>query len=211
MKGFRISEAGRCIRGLTVVGVLALAAGAHAQTAARPSPSAATPTPPLTRLSSPASTPAPASTATNTELPPGTFTGGLKGLSFGLPSGGGTTAGLSYFLSPDTALRLDVGLNLSFAPTFDVGFTLDIGYRVYQPSIGRLRPFLQPTVEFRRGTSSLDLALEGGFGVEYFFTDRISISGATGLAFRITGIGGTGSLGVKIDTGTTGLYVNFYF
>jgi len=61
------------------------------------------------------------------------------------------------------------------------------------------------------GRPALDLALEGGFGVEYFFTDRISISGATGLAFRITGIGGTGSLGVKIDTGTTGLYVNFYF
>ena len=146
---------------------------------------------------------------------------GDKGLSFALPAGGAPTFGATYFLTSNTALRLDVGINLQLAnakPTggADLAFSVEVAYRIYLARVagGRVHPFLQPGVFFNRtggGAATGTLAFEGSFGVELFLLEHFSIAGATGLALAMGNLGGTGGASIGVTTGTSALYASIYF
>jgi len=139
------------------------------------------------------------------------FSAGQKGLNFGIPSGGGPTIGASFVLSPKAALELNLGLGFTFTGNSDYAFSVELGYRAYLGHVGeRLYPFVQPGFFFNRVDSAENIAVEGLIGVEYFLLEHFTISGATGLAFNIGNIGG-GDATVRLATGTTALFANFYF
>ena len=138
----------------------------------------------------------------------------VKGLSFGLPAGGGPTAGLTYFLDSKSAIRADVGLNIPVQPDFGFNLSVEGGYRMYMPNAGRLYPFLQPGAFIRSDagkdffdTAALTIALTGGIGAEYFFTERFSVSGQTGLALAFANEFDD----IALTTGTSALFANFYW
>ena len=143
---------------------------------------------------------------------------GSKGISLGLPSGGGATVGLSYGLSSTASVRLDVGFDLSTNPIKSGssvlhGFSIDAGYRMYAWQSGKLHAFLQPGVfvskraEDRSFGELFTLAAVGTVGAEYFFWPELSVSGATGLSVAVS----NEFKDVRVRTGTSALYVNFYW
>lgn len=142
------------------------------------------------------------------------FHEGLKGLSFALPAGGGPTLGFNYFLSPTGALRLALGINLGLTnqPGTNFDFSVEVAYRAYMGTFGRLHPFLQPGVFFNRVQGSGgSFAIEGGVGVEYFLLERFSIAASTGIAFNIANIGNDPGVKVNLTTGNSALAANFYW
>lgn len=139
------------------------------------------------------------------------FTTGTKGLHFGVPSGGGTTFGFSWFLQPNAALHGDIGMDWTLTGATDFSFSVELGYRMYLVQAGRLHGFLQPGISIARQASISTLAAFVGVGAEYQLLERFTISAASGLAFQIGNLGGTGSAAVKLGTATTAIYANFYF
>jgi hypothetical protein len=140
------------------------------------------------------------------------FNAGDKGLVVGLPAGGGPTVGFSYLLSSSAAVEANIGLGLQFTTPSAFDFSVELGYRKYLGRVGsRLFPFFQPGVFFSHANSVGEVALEAGVGVEYFLLEHFSIAAATGLALQFTNLGGNGSAGVSLTTGTTGLFADFYF
>ncbi|HRG95828.1 MAG TPA: hypothetical protein PLR99_06260 [Polyangiaceae bacterium] len=147
---------------------------------------------------------------------PGTYGphGGWFGISLGLPAGGAPTAGITYFLSDTSALKLDLGLDVGTKKeTFIPGFSVEVGYRAYIAKAGNLSPFLQPGVFVAKPADGKDFAdtftlqLNVGLGAEYFFSDHLSVSGQTGLGVGFRDKFKT----VGVTTGTSGIYGNFYW
>jgi hypothetical protein len=146
---------------------------------------------------------------------------GDKGLSFEVPSGGGSAVGFTYFLTSSSALRVDVGFDLQLAnatPTggTDLAFSVALGYRLFLAHLvgGRVHPFLQPAVSFARfggARPTGTLALAGSVGVECFLLEHFSIAGATGVSLGMGNLGGTGGASVALTTGTSALFASFYF
>ena len=151
---------------------------------------------------------------------------GTVGLQFQTPAGGvfnplGSPAGgpgaandvgVTYFIQPQTAVRLDFGLNAAFAPSgTPASFDLQMSLRMYRARYDRLWVFLQPGVGFGRANSAEYIDFGAGVGVEYFFTDHFTVGGVVGAVLAIENIGGVGSTGVGLSTGTSGLFAAFYF
>ena len=146
---------------------------------------------------------------------------GDKGLSFEVPSGGGSGVGFTYFLTQSSALRVDVAFNWQLAnaqPTggTDFAFNAALGYRVFLAHLvgGRVHPFFQPAVSFGRSGGANPrgtLAFSGSVGVEFFLLEHFSLAGATGIALAMGNLGGAGGASVGITTGTSALYASFYF
>lgn len=155
-----------------------------------------------------------------------------KGLSFGIPSGGGPTVGGTYFLEDDIALKLDIGLDIGktvAAPPaggFDlggaasaasddllVGLSVEAGIRFYLMRTGKLAPFAQPGLFVARPVMPGDfmapvvLQANAGIGAEYFFNDNVSVAGLTGLGLRFANEFET----IKLTTGTSALFLNLYW
>jgi len=139
---------------------------------------------------------------------------GTIGLAFAFPAGGGPTAGATYFLDKDHAVRADVGLNFALAPDVGVDLSVEAGYRMYQANVGKAHMYLQPGA-FLKSTAGkdffdskkLELALTGAVGAEYFFLDRFSGTAQTGLALRFANEFDD----IALTTGTSALFANFYF
>ncbi|MHB1846218.1 MAG: hypothetical protein ACYCWW_15455 [Deltaproteobacteria bacterium] len=155
---------------------------------------------------------APATTSAQAEAGAPGFTAGTLGLEFGLPAGGGPTIGGSYFLNPNGALRLDLGIGASFSPSpATFAFSVEVGYRDYLATFGKLRPFFQPSLFVGEtpptggsgNTGAFDFALEGGVGAEYFILDHFSFGIETGLSLNFASNGITA---VSLSTGTTALF-----
>lgn len=218
-KGDRICVDGKCVDPKAV----SSGASSNPPGPARTPTSAPTPVPSL-----PVATPPPEAaptpmtpfagtasvTATQAEPGPGNGEGeiykqGTLGLSFGLPSGGAPTAGVAYFLTPKSALRADLGIGLQTDPDSQTDFSVEVAYRYYLPQRGTIVPFAQPGLFYSQieATDSNTIGVTAAVGIEWFFEDRVSVSGATGLAFvtvnkpKLT----------KITTGTSALFVNFYW
>lgn len=151
---------------------------------------------------------------------------GSRGLSLGLPSGGGPTVGVSYGLTDRSSLRLDLGLDInSVTPQGGpvgpastdkpllLGFSVEAGYRMYLWQAGSLHAFAQPSLFLAKRAQRGDLddlmtiAAQGSIGAEYFFADAFSVSGATGVALSLS----NAFKDVRFNTGTTALYANFYW
>lgn len=155
------------------------------------------------------------------------LTQGMKGLEFALPASGTPAIGVTYFIAPDAALRLDLGFNLAFSSPDGSGaqteFSIGLGYRLYFVRVGRLHVFAQPELAFGRqqvgtiqqgGTSHGEFfSIGGALGVQYFFTDHFNIGGAVGVGLNLNNIGGPAgsSVGASLATNTSNLFAGFYW
>jgi hypothetical protein len=145
------------------------------------------------------------------------LTKGSTGVSFGLPGDNGSAlVGVTYLFNDNLAARVDFGLTAVFAPSgtpasFDIGVAL----RFYQLKRGPVALYLSPGLQFGRvggAAASEFLTFGGALGVEYFFGEHLSVGGQLGLALSLNNIGGdTGSVGVSLNTATTGLFASVYF
>lgn len=196
-KGDRVCLDGRCVSPAE--------AAAAMKASEKPTPA------PMASEAAPAPTPAPIpparaeSSSGESALPPQ----GTIGMSFGLPTGGAPTAGASYFVTSDSAIRVDLGLGMQTDPESQFDYSLEVAWRKYLPSRGRVAPFAQPGIFVNRldAAGSSTFAVTAAVGLEYQFLDRFSVSGSTGLAF----ISVTKPDSTRIVTGTSGLFGNFYW
>jgi len=129
------------------------------------------------------------------------------------------TVGFSYFVGDGMALRAEFGFDgFLSSGQGPATLTLGLGLRWYQFKRNNVAVFLQPSVVLTRyRLSAVDaaqaLTFAGGFGAEYLFTDRFSVSGLLALGFTIGNIGGPAgtSSTTEISTATSGLFANIYF
>jgi hypothetical protein len=141
----------------------------------------------------------------------------MKGINVGIfPSGGLPTVGGAYFLSDNAALRLDLGLDINKPgsgqdPLF--GFSVEGGYRMYLGKYGRFSPFLQPGLFFAKAAERGDfgrlmvLQANIGLGGEFFITQNFSASAQAGVGLRFS----NEFKAIRAATGTTGIFVNWYW
>jgi hypothetical protein len=132
---------------------------------------------------------------------------GTLGVALGLPAGGQPTAGLTYFLSESGALRFDLGLDVPFKPDAKFNASIEVGYRSYFFSHGRLRPFFLPGAFLSVIEKKVSFALTGGIGAEYFLFPELSVSGVTGAVLRFEHSGDI----IGLATGTSALFLNYYW
>jgi hypothetical protein len=193
------------------------------------------PLPPLVGPERPAPEPAPAPREAPVMAPlvaPTPFFNALAkgtvGVSFGLPGDvPQATVGATYFIANNLALRADFGLNAIFTSGGTTTFSVNLALRMYQGRVGALAIYVAPDFNFARvaGTQSTTidgqivsvqtggveaLSFGGDAGVEYFFTDHISVGGQLGLALNIGNLGGDSTV-VGLSTATTGLFASAYF
>ena len=142
---------------------------------------------------------------TSTDVaPPSDDTGGAFGFKAGtlgvgvvFQSGGQLpVANALYFLDPNTALNLALGISLSSveAPppedrTTVFGILLGAGYRMYKPLSGRVRPFLEPggafsIANFDEAGETMALNLYAVMGVEFVVVDQFTLG--TGVGATLT-------------------------
>jgi hypothetical protein len=133
----------------------------------------------------------------------------LVGVQFTIPSGGGPTLGLTYFLTDSGALHVDLGLDLELSGGAKSGFSIEGDYRLFVWKHGNLAPFIQPGIFFGHSTPTT-VAVEGALGAEYFVLPHLSIGVATGVALNFTSTPGTGGAAAtnvaKIVSGTTNAF-----
>lgn len=142
---------------------------------------------------------------------------GYKGINVGIfPSGGLPTLGGAYFLKDNASIRLDFGLDINKPGSGqDVlwGFSVEAGYRMYLDKFGRFSPFIQPGLFFSKAAQNADfgrlMAIQANFGVggEFFITNNFSASAQTGVGLRLANEFNE----IRFATGTTGLFVNWYW
>ena len=135
---------------------------------------------------------------------------GMLGLSFGVVSAGGTTAGISYNLTPKFQLRGDLGLTLAFAPAASAAVDIGVAARMYLSGNGPVVGFFQPGVTVANPGGSAAFSLYAGFGLEYFFTRQLSVAGLIAAGLNIAGAGG-GATAVSLTTSRSGLALNLYW
>jgi hypothetical protein len=143
---------------------------------------------------------------------------GASSLSFGVPGGSNPyaagTFGYWSMQSPTMNLGINVGLSLDKQPNntnYDI--LLAPAIKSYLKTSGVITPYYYGQLNFRltsQGGNSQDpeLGLAGGFGVEWFPTQRFSIGGHTGVGIDVLRRGGDP---VRIGTFTSGLSAQFYF
>jgi hypothetical protein len=151
---------------------------------------------------------------------------GTRSLSFGIDGSGSGEAGIWYFISDRSNLGLlgtldwvseDRGGNRSDRSQF----TLGLGPRIKWYVVGgpRIAPFWYGGLGFthtRRSEegesdrSSRGAGIDGGFGVDWFPVDQMSIGGWTGLRFSSDRAENDDSTS-RLRTVTTGLRVHLYF
>lgn len=143
---------------------------------------------------------------------------GTKGLSFVVPTGGAPTVGLTYFLDPMTALRIDFGLAITSIDgpverDSDFGFSIEAGYRMYREVSGKVAVFLQPSLFISEATGDGDFAqlltvgATGALGTEYWLTEQWTLGGSIGAALLFS----NEFSDISLTTGTSSLFTSFYW
>ncbi len=151
---------------------------------------------------------------------------GTKSLSFAIDGSGSSEAGVWIFISDRTTLGLLGTLDWESedrgGPRNDRShLTVGLGPAVkwYLPPIRRVAPYWHGGLGFshtRRSEegeedrTSRSVGLDGGFGVDWFPVDRMSVGGWTGLRFT-SGRAENDDTSTRLRTLTTGLRVHFYF
>ncbi len=159
------------------------------------------------------------------QAPPG-VSEGTRSLSFGIDGDGSTEAGIWIFISERSNLGLLGTLDWVSvdreAPRSDRSdFRLGLGPRIkwYIPGSARVAPFWFGGLEFshtRRTEGDEDeqttrgLGLDGGFGVDWFPVDQMSVGGWTGLRLT-TDRAENDDTTTRLRSLTTGLRVHLYF
>ena len=121
------------------------------------------------------------------ENQPSPLTDKAFGMNFAIPTGGKATAGILWLLSPDTLIEVDVGFNLADTGSDTTwGLMLQPGLRYYFIHTGPVSLFVKGWLAFAKNKDvDATMALFGGLGVEWFVTDTLSLSGATGLGINL--------------------------
>lgn len=125
--------------------------------------------------------------------------GATMGISTAFPTGGdGTAANILYGLGGENWLDLRIGVNFSKSEEDPVtmtggtefGIDLGVGYRMYKPSKGKIRPYLEPAVffgidDFSAAGDTMFLALAAIMGVDYALMDQftLGVGVGAGLSF----------------------------
>ena len=168
-------------------------------------------------LAAPATAAAPAAVTDTYPTTKGTF-----GVTFYLPNSVDThLVGATYFVSNDTAARIDFGLNAPVKPSGQsIIFTTSLGLRLFAIKHERVGVYLQPAFAFGNeispavaANSAWFVRFGAGAGVEYFFTNRFSAGALfdVGLKFaNISGPGGTPTY-ITLSTTTSAISANVYF
>lgn len=112
---------------------------------------------------------------------------GTKGIGFTFPNGGGATISGQYFLTKNTATRVNLGFALvrtdtgtSSDSTFNFG--IEAGYRMYTQKVNSVAVFLQPSIFYNRSATASSSGGPGiSVGAEYFFTSGLSLGVNTGV------------------------------
>jgi hypothetical protein len=146
-----------------------------------------------------------------TETGPG-FKGGTIGIEIGIPAGGGGSVGATIFVGASAAIRVEMTMLATLAPSFSTGLLLELeaDFRKYLLHYDRVHLYIAPGVRFgNEPISRFDLALLGSVGVEVYIFERFAIGGQTGLAFDFRDIPGSAS--ATLTTGTTQLFAAYYF
>lgn len=147
---------------------------------------------------------------------------GNAAVQFALPGGGAPDVGLTYFIADGIAARIDFGLDAVLAPSgTPATFNLGIGLRFYELKHGPVALFLSPSIVFGREKIATGLPADaaeyltfaGGVGVEYFFTDHLSVGGLLSLGLSLHDLGAPAGTQVtsELSTATSNLFASFYF
>jgi len=136
------------------------------------------------------------------------------GIQFSLPNAGDPTLGVTYFLTPEMALRGDLGLNITSISGQNQQFSLDAGLRYYFAKFEHFMPFVEPALYISNPGSNIELAVQGGVGGEYFITDHFSFGARTGVALdfafnQIDPMTGNKTTNVSFVTGTSAVFGQF--
>lgn len=125
------------------------------------------------------------------------------GMNFLIPTGGKSTAGILYVLSPQMLVELDVGLywkdDALSETTYDPntgapktkkeanwGIQVAPALRHYILTSGPIAIFLKGGIEISKNKDiDVFVDLAGGLGVEWFVTDQFSLSGDSGLVINL--------------------------
>jgi hypothetical protein len=137
---------------------------------------------------------------------------GTKGISFAFPNGGGGVVSGSYFLSNNSALRIDLGLDLKKTDPADMtfGMSVEMGYRMYCAKAGNLTAFWQPSLFFSRPSVTSGVVTVGPsftVGAEYWFSNNLSFGVNTGLNLTFTDT----FKSFRLNTGTTAITGSLYW
>jgi hypothetical protein len=155
---------------------------------------------------------------------PQAISSGTKSLSFGIDGSGTSEAGLWLLVSDRTNLGLLGSLDWVSEDRDSQDdrseFRLGVGPRVkwYLTDPGRVAPFwfggmefahLRVSEEGESDRTSRGLGLDGGFGVDWFPVEQISIGGWTGLRLTSDRLTNDNNR-TRLRTLTTGLRVHLY-
>jgi len=157
---------------------------------------------------------------------PATISQGTKSLSFGIDGDGSAEAGIWLFISDRSNLgllgTLDWVSEDRSSPRPDrTQFTLGIGPRIkwYVTGAPRVAPFwfgglaithTRRTEEGEDDRTSRGVGLEGGFGVDWFPVDQMSVGGWTGVRLGSERAENDDRT-TRLRSFTTGLRVHIYF
>jgi hypothetical protein len=122
------------------------------------------------------------------------------GIATAFPTGGdGGAANILYGLGGENWLDLRLGVNFSKSEEDPVtmtggtafGIDLGVGYRMYKPVKGKIRPYLEPAVffsidDFSAAGDTMALSLAALMGVDYALMDQFTLGVGVGafLAFN---------------------------
>lgn len=147
---------------------------------------------------------------------------GLAGLIGG--DAGFPTANLLYGLDANTYLDLQLGIN--FGPGGEVddgmggtiagddifGLKLGVGYRMYKPSKGKIRPYLEPSIvltvaDLANAGDVIDLGLGARMGVDYALWEQFTLGAAIGADLNFNDAFDT----ITFNLLTTGMNATFWW
>ncbi len=150
---------------------------------------------------------------------------GTRSLSFGIDGSGTSEAGIWYFLSQRSSVGLLGSLDWMSedrgADDDRSHLEMTLGPRVkwYLTNPARVAPFwhggfsfghVRSSREGREDRTGRTLGVEGGFGVDWFPVEQMSVGGWTGLRLRDERLP-SGDTRTRLTTLTTGLRVHLYF
>ncbi|MBL4632738.1 MAG: hypothetical protein JKY56_02635 [Kofleriaceae bacterium] len=134
-------------------------------------------------------------------------------ISTAFPTGGDTgRASLLWGLDTDTYLDIAFGFNINKGPdpampmdsATTIGTDIGVGYRMYKPSEGKIRPYMEPLVrlaigDFSEAGDTLTLGVGAIMGVDYALMDQFTLG---------VGIGAGIVFADSFDTISLGLFTN---